>query len=144
MTGTHGSGLEWTTLVKKRRSATAGLPPGTEALQWVANTVTLICGTRDAVLVDTFLSAEQTRELVDWIAASGKNLTAIYVTHAHGDHFSGSACSKRFPRRTRRGNGGGRRGNAASDLAGIHGRVLESSFPAAIHSRRRRASVSAR
>src|SRR2546429_7171224 len=26
-------------------------------------------------------------ELVDWVAESGKNLIAIYVTHAHGDHF---------------------------------------------------------
>jgi glyoxylase-like metal-dependent hydrolase (beta-lactamase superfamily II) len=58
-------------------------------LEWVANTVTLIYGVRDAVLVDTFLTADHTRELIDWIAASGKNLTAIYVTHAHGDHFFG-------------------------------------------------------
>jgi glyoxylase-like metal-dependent hydrolase (beta-lactamase superfamily II) len=48
--------------------------------------------------VDTFLSAEQTRELADWIAASGKNLTAIYVTHAHGDHFFGiGMLEERFP-----------------------------------------------
>jgi glyoxylase-like metal-dependent hydrolase (beta-lactamase superfamily II) len=99
MTGTNsGSGLGWKTLVKRRRSATQGIPPGTEALQWVANTVTLIYGERDAVLVDTFLSAEQTRELVDWIAASGKSLTAIYVTHAHGDHFFGiGMLEERFP-----------------------------------------------
>ena len=99
MTGTNNaSGLKWKTLAKKRRSATQGIPPGTEALQWVANTVTLIYGDRDAVLVDTFLSAEQTRELVDWIAASGKNLTAIYVTHAHGDHFFGiGMLEERFP-----------------------------------------------
>ena len=99
MTSTNnGSRLKWKTLAKKRRSATQGIPPGTEALQWVANTVTLIYGDRDAVLVDTFLSAEQTRELADWIAASGKNLTAIYVTHAHGDHFFGiGMLEERFP-----------------------------------------------
>jgi glyoxylase-like metal-dependent hydrolase (beta-lactamase superfamily II) len=99
MTSTNnGSGLKWKTLAKKRRSATQGIPPGTEALQWVANTVTLIYGNRDAVLVDTFLSADQTRELADWIAASGKNLTAIYVTHAHGDHFFGiGMLEERFP-----------------------------------------------
>jgi glyoxylase-like metal-dependent hydrolase (beta-lactamase superfamily II) len=67
-------------------------------LQWVANTVTLIYGDRDAVLVDTFLSADQTRELVDWIAASGRHLTAIHVTHAHGDHFFGIGMfEERFP-----------------------------------------------
>jgi glyoxylase-like metal-dependent hydrolase (beta-lactamase superfamily II) len=95
---TSGSALTWRILAKKRKSATQGIPAGTEALQWVSNTVTLICGDRDAVLVDTFLSAEQTRELADWIAASGKNLTAIYVTHAHGDHFFGIGMLEvRFP-----------------------------------------------
>lgn len=39
--------------------------------------------------VDTFLSAQQSRELADWVAKSGKNLIAIYVTHTHGDHFFG-------------------------------------------------------
>jgi glyoxylase-like metal-dependent hydrolase (beta-lactamase superfamily II) len=39
------------------------------------------------VLVDTFLSAQHSQELVNWVAESGKNLTTIYVTHAHGDHF---------------------------------------------------------
>ncbi len=32
--------------------------------------------------MDTFLSADQTRELADWIAASGKKLTTVYVTHS--------------------------------------------------------------
>src|ERR1700730_8718802 len=80
------SKLNWKLLTKKRSSSTQGLPPGKESLAWVTNTVTLIYGERDAVLVDTFLSDQQSRELVDWVAASGKNLTTIYVTHAHGDH----------------------------------------------------------
>ena len=46
-------------------------------------------GERDAVLVDTFLSEQHSKELVDWVIESGKNLTTIYVTHAHGDHFFG-------------------------------------------------------
>jgi glyoxylase-like metal-dependent hydrolase (beta-lactamase superfamily II) len=83
------SKLQWKLLTKKRESATKGVPPGKEALAWVTNTVTLIYGQRDAVLVDTFLSAQHSQELVDWVAESGKNLTTIYVTHAHGDHFFG-------------------------------------------------------
>src|SRR5262249_21168433 len=89
--------LRWKVLTKPRQSATRGIPPGKEPLNWVANTVVLIHGDTDAVLVDTFLSAEHTRELADWIVASGKNLTTIYVTHAHGDHFFGlSILQERF------------------------------------------------
>jgi glyoxylase-like metal-dependent hydrolase (beta-lactamase superfamily II) len=85
----RGRRLNWKLLTKKRRSSTQGIPPGKEDLAWVTNTVTLIYGQRDAVLVDTFLSAQQSGELVDWVVESGMNLIAIYVTHGHGDHFFG-------------------------------------------------------
>jgi glyoxylase-like metal-dependent hydrolase (beta-lactamase superfamily II) len=91
------SKLQWKLLIKKRESATRGVPPGKEGLAWVTNTV-LIYGQRDAVLVDTFLSAQHSKDLVDWVAESGKNLTTIYVTHAHGDHFFGlKLLLDRFP-----------------------------------------------
>jgi glyoxylase-like metal-dependent hydrolase (beta-lactamase superfamily II) len=65
---------------------------------WVANSSTLIYGEEDAVLVDTFLTAAQSLTLLDWVVASGKNLTAIYITHGHGDHFFGLApLLERFP-----------------------------------------------
>jgi glyoxylase-like metal-dependent hydrolase (beta-lactamase superfamily II) len=65
---------------------------------WVANSATLIYGERDAVLVDTFLTADQGVELADHVAATGKNLTHVYVTHGHGDHFFGlNALKQRFP-----------------------------------------------
>src|SRR5215467_2833733 len=91
--------LNWNPLTKKRGSSTQGLPTGKEDLAWVTNTVTLVYGERDAVLVDTFLSVEHSKELVDWVAQSGKNLTTIYVTHAHGDHFFGlKFLLDRFPK----------------------------------------------
>src|SRR4029077_12366158 len=40
-------------------------------------------------LVDTFLTAEHAKNLLDWVVASGKNLITIYITHAHGDHYFG-------------------------------------------------------
>ncbi len=58
---------------------------------WVANSTTLIHGQTDAILVDTFLTIEQSQRLLEWVAASGKNLKAIYITHGHGDHFFGLA-----------------------------------------------------
>jgi glyoxylase-like metal-dependent hydrolase (beta-lactamase superfamily II) len=74
------------------------VPPGKESLMWVANSATLIYGERDAVLVDTFLTVEQCNGLADDVTASGKALKAIYVTHAHGDHFFGlKVLQDRFP-----------------------------------------------
>jgi glyoxylase-like metal-dependent hydrolase (beta-lactamase superfamily II) len=55
----------------------------------VANSSTLIYGERDAVLVDTFLTIDQSQTLLDWVISSGKNLIAIYLTHGHGDHVFG-------------------------------------------------------
>lgn len=77
---------------------TSDLPPGTKQRMWSPISSTLISGKRDAVLVDAFPTIEQARALGDWIAASGKNLTTIYATHGHGDHFFGiGALLERFP-----------------------------------------------
>jgi glyoxylase-like metal-dependent hydrolase (beta-lactamase superfamily II) len=94
-----GNDLQWDVLTIKRPGLTRDLPPGKEDLMWVANSSTLIYGKRDAVLVDTFLTTEQSRTLLDRVVASGKNLVAIYITHGHGDHFFGLASLlERFPR----------------------------------------------
>jgi glyoxylase-like metal-dependent hydrolase (beta-lactamase superfamily II) len=94
-----GEGLSWDVLAIKRPGLTRDLPPGKEELMWVANSSTLIYGARDAILVDTFLTTEQTQILLDWVTAKDKNLTAIYITHGHGDHFFGLASLlERFPR----------------------------------------------
>ena len=81
--------LKWKLLTRKRASSTQGVPPGKEDLAWVTNTVTLVYGQSDAVLTDTFLSEQHSKELLEWVVESGKNLRTIYVTHAHGDHFLG-------------------------------------------------------
>jgi glyoxylase-like metal-dependent hydrolase (beta-lactamase superfamily II) len=91
--------LRWDVLTMKRPGLRRDLPAGDERLTWVANSSTLISGERDAILVDTFLTIEQSQTLVEWVVASGKNLTTIYVTHGHGDHFYGIApLLERFPR----------------------------------------------
>ena len=93
-----GAILHWSVLTAKRPGLSRDLPPGQEKWTWVANSSTLISGERDAVLVDTFLTTEQSQTLLDWVVASGKNLIAIYITHGHGDHFFGLApLLARFP-----------------------------------------------
>ena len=74
------------------------LPPGARQRLFSPVTATLICGHRDAILVDALLTLDQAHRLVDWIAAHGKNLTSVYITHAHGDHWFGlSAILDRYP-----------------------------------------------
>src|SRR5260221_7880959 len=80
-------------------TVTSDLPPGTKQQMWSPISSTLIYGKRDAVLVDAFITVEQADALVDWVAASGKNLTMIYATHGHGDHFFGvDIIQKKFPK----------------------------------------------
>jgi glyoxylase-like metal-dependent hydrolase (beta-lactamase superfamily II) len=77
---------------------TSDLPPGEKQRPWPPISSTLISGERDAVLVDTPITVEQARALANWVAASGKNLTTIYATHGHGDHFFGvNTVLERFP-----------------------------------------------
>ena len=90
--------LKWDVFVATRQGLTRDLPPGKEQWMWVPTSATLIYGRRDAVLVDALLTVEESHALVEWVAASGKNLTTIYVTHGHGDHFFGiGALLNRFP-----------------------------------------------
>src|SRR5207244_9993060 len=74
------------------------VPPGETERPWPPISSTLISGERDAVLVDTPITVAQARALVNWVVATGTNLTTIYATHGHGDHFFGtSTVLERFP-----------------------------------------------
>ena len=73
-------------------------PPGVLETYFQAMASTLIYGTRDAVLVDAFMTAKQAHALADWVASKSKNLTTIYITHGHGDHWFGvGTLLERFP-----------------------------------------------
>lgn len=73
-------------------------PPGVREVFFQAMASTLIHGARDAVLVDAFMTVKQASALADWVAARGKNLTTIYITHGHGDHWFGvGTLLERFP-----------------------------------------------
>jgi glyoxylase-like metal-dependent hydrolase (beta-lactamase superfamily II) len=91
--------LHWDVFVSDQvLVATRDLPPGVNERRWSPISSALISGQRDALLVDTFITVEQNRKLVDWIVKTGKNLTTIYATHGHGDHFFGvNTIRERFP-----------------------------------------------
>src|ERR1700719_5276362 len=73
-------------------------PPGVRETFFQAMASTLIYGARDAVLVDAFMTVKQGNALADWVAAKNKNLTTIYITHGHGDHWFGvGTLLERFP-----------------------------------------------
>jgi len=92
--------LQWEVFVSGQIPVdTDDFPPGASEVKWSPISSTLISGKRDAVLVDTAITIDQNQRLVEWIAASGKNLTTIYATHGHGDHFFGvNTIQKRFPK----------------------------------------------
>jgi glyoxylase-like metal-dependent hydrolase (beta-lactamase superfamily II) len=96
---TEDTSLTWDVFLAPSIPAiTSDVAPGETERPWPPISSTLISGERDAVLVDTPITVEQARALVDWVVARGKNLTTIYATHGHGDHFFGtSAVLERFP-----------------------------------------------
>jgi glyoxylase-like metal-dependent hydrolase (beta-lactamase superfamily II) len=62
-------------------------------------TSTLIMGEKDAVLIDGQLTLADAHRLVATIIESKKNLTTVYVTHSHPDHYFGLEVIKQaFPK----------------------------------------------
>ncbi len=74
-----------------------GSLPNGEPKRFSPTASTLIYGHEDAVLTDPGLTEEQARVLGDWVAAKGRNLTDIFITHGHGDHwFAAGPLADRF------------------------------------------------
>jgi glyoxylase-like metal-dependent hydrolase (beta-lactamase superfamily II) len=74
-----------------------GVLPNGEPKRFSPQASTLIYGSEDAVLTDPPMTTDQARALGDWVAAKGRNLTDIFVTHGHGDHwFTAGLLAERF------------------------------------------------
>ena len=67
---------------------------------WSPTPLTLIHGEKEALLVDTPTTIDQTKMLIEWLEKTipGKRLTTIYITHGHPDHWLGlSTLVKKYP-----------------------------------------------
>jgi glyoxylase-like metal-dependent hydrolase (beta-lactamase superfamily II) len=92
-----------------------GLLPNGEPKLFSPQASTLIYGSENAVLTDPPMTAEQARVLGDWVAGKGRNLTDIFITHGHADHwFAAGPLAERF---------GARVVAAAGTIAQMHANV---------------------
>ena len=93
-----------------------GVLPNGERKRFSPQASTLIYGTEDAVLTDPPLTVDQADMLGDWVAERGRNVTDIFITHGHGDHwFSAALLAERF---------GARVVATAGTIAQMHGAVV--------------------
>ena len=74
-----------------------GLLPNGEPKGGSPVTSTLIYGNEDAVLTDPGFTTDHAAAVGEWVAGKGRNLTDIFITHGHGDHwFAAGALADRF------------------------------------------------
>jgi glyoxylase-like metal-dependent hydrolase (beta-lactamase superfamily II) len=93
-----GSTLQYDVMVSGLLPTSAPPMPDGERPHWSPLSHTLIHGPTEAVIVDPPITVAQTSALADWIAASGRRLAYVYITHWHADHWLGtSELAKRFP-----------------------------------------------
>jgi glyoxylase-like metal-dependent hydrolase (beta-lactamase superfamily II) len=86
------TGLTYSVYVAPSKYALSDdLPPGEARRMWSPTASTLIFGDRDAILVDPLMTIAESEALAAWVSAFGKNVTTVFVTHAHGDHFFGAS-----------------------------------------------------
>jgi glyoxylase-like metal-dependent hydrolase (beta-lactamase superfamily II) len=111
------------------QSGRGPLPDGSTRM-WSPITSTLIMGRDDAALVDPPLTIEQADEVADWVAATGRRLAQIYVTHGHGDHWFGAlSMVDRFPGVTVRATEGTAKLMAAQNAPDFRADFWDRVFP---------------
>ncbi len=104
--------------------------PDSSTRMWSPITSTLIMGSHDAVLVDPPLTIEQADEVGDWVAANGRRLAQIYITHGHGDHWFGALpLLERFPGVTVRATEGTAKLMAAQNQPEFRAEFWDRVFP---------------
>ncbi len=59
-------------------------------------TSTIVCGVNDAILIDAQFTLNDARIVAEEIKSSGKNLTAILITHGDPDYYFGLEAIKQY------------------------------------------------
>jgi glyoxylase-like metal-dependent hydrolase (beta-lactamase superfamily II) len=62
-----------------------------EVATWAPSSSTLISGPTEAILIDALLTFEHADQIANWAKTFGKNITGVYITHGHSDHWLGLA-----------------------------------------------------
>jgi glyoxylase-like metal-dependent hydrolase (beta-lactamase superfamily II) len=86
---TNRPALSYDVFVAPSKPAKASPPEVGDPPAWDPTTSTLIFGSHDGVLVDALMTVREATALADWIELHDRRLTTIYITHGHGDHYSG-------------------------------------------------------
>jgi glyoxylase-like metal-dependent hydrolase (beta-lactamase superfamily II) len=90
-------GLTYDVFINNPPPQNNGLLPNGEPKLFSPVTSTLISGAEDAVLTDPGFTTEQAQALGDWVAGKNRNVTDIFITHGHGDHwFAAGLLAERF------------------------------------------------
>jgi len=62
-----------------------------EVATWAPSSSTLISGPTEGILIDALLTFDNADQIAAMAKRSGKNITGVYITHGHGDHWLGLA-----------------------------------------------------
>jgi glyoxylase-like metal-dependent hydrolase (beta-lactamase superfamily II) len=74
------------------------VPPDLEARWWSPTSSVLLYGESEALLADPLFTRAQSEQLLRWLATIGREVTSVYATHGHGDHWFGlGAVLRRYP-----------------------------------------------
>ena len=80
------------------QSGRGPLPDGSTRM-WSPIASTLITGRKKAILVDPPMTTRQAEAVLDWVLSTERELTGIYITHGHADHWLGGIpLVGRFPK----------------------------------------------
>ncbi|MFD5264857.1 MBL fold metallo-hydrolase [Streptomyces sp. NPDC058335] len=76
----------------------ADVPPDQDERSWSPTSSILISNGEEALLVDPLFTIAQSEGLLQWLGERDAEVTSVYVTHGHGDHWFGlGAVLQQYP-----------------------------------------------